>query len=407
MTWPGPEMLEFAVTRFEEKLRPRPVSVCWPQDLLGLGLLIVLAAVLVSAWSEGVSVATPEPGLSDMPPDYTGQLIYLTNVAGQLASFYLLPSLAFALALRCGAVDMSVWAVAGLGGLVAAEAINGGMATPLAFLLAVGVGLGVGCLNGVLVAAVRLPSVAVSLLLGGALVWGMQSTWPSREIRIGADVFAGLRVLPPPPLLTGRMLLILAGYSAAMFLLLGGDMAGVAKRLGRRLGLFGALAGSGALSAFAGACWLIDHSAAPVPRLPVGDLRIPAAALLAGAALLGGKGRTLLVGVAVPVALLVATIWRQHVWNIQIQGYELQTALLIVMTLGAHRAIGAYLGARKGRRALAACAVVLTGGGMVMLAACAHVETLRGLAILHAGGMVMWLAGVVVVFVCLGRRAAG
>ena len=399
--------LELAVSRLEEKLRPRPVSVCWPQDLLGLGLLIVLAAVLVPAWSEGVSIAAPEPGLSETPPDYTGQLIYLANVAGQLASFYLLPALGFALALRCGAVDLSVWAVAGLGGLVAAAAINGGMATPLAFLLAVAVGLGVGCLNGVLVAAVRLPSVAVSLLLGGALVWGMRSTWPTREIRLGADVFAGLRVLPPPPLLTGRMLLILAGYSAAMFLLLGGDMAGGAKRLGRRLGLFVALAGSGALSGFAGACWLIDHSAAPVPRLPVGDLRIPAAALLAGAALLGGKGRTMVVGVAMPVALLVATIWRQHVWNIQIQGYELQTVLLIVMTLGAHKAIGAYLGASKGRRAPQACAVLLTAGGMVVPAACAHLDTLTGLAILHAGGLVMWLAGMAVVFLCRRRQAPG
>jgi len=394
--------LEPLVSRFEEKLRPRPVEVSWPQDLLCLGLVIVLAAVAMPAWSRGVSIAPPEPGLSDTPPDYTGQLIYLANVAGQLASFYLLPSLGFALALRCGAIDLSVWAVAATGGLVAALAINGGVATTWAFLLAIAAGIGAGCLNGLLVVAAGLPSLIVSLLLGGALVGGMRAAFQTREIRLGAEAFGGLRFLPAPPLLTGRMLLVLGGYSLVMGLLLGADRVGGQKRLGRKPGLFGALVCSGALSAFAGACWLIDHGATPVPRLPIGDLRIPAAALLAGAALLGGKGRTMLVGVAMPVAVLVVTIWRQHVWNVQVQGYELQTALLIVMTLGAQKAIGAYLRGQKGRRRLQAGAVVLTGGGMVTLAACVHAATLGAQAILHAGGLVMWAAGLGGLF--LARR---
>ena len=87
---------------FEDKLSPPNLRGQWVRDVLGMGLVLALAVPLVSAlrWAD------------------SGQ--YLSDVAGQMASYGLLLAMGFLLALRCGAIDLSVWSSAGLGGLVAA-----------------------------------------------------------------------------------------------------------------------------------------------------------------------------------------------------------------------------------------------------------------------------------------------
>ena len=135
----------------EEKLRPRAAGNPWAQDIFGMGLLLGLAAMLVPAWD-------------------TGDQRYISDVAGQMASFYLLPAMGFLLCLRCGAIDLSVWAAAALGGMVAAGLIAADVAPVLAFAAALGSGLALGVVNGALVAGLRLPSAVVSLAVAFAVV---------------------------------------------------------------------------------------------------------------------------------------------------------------------------------------------------------------------------------------------
>ncbi|MHC4983703.1 MAG: ABC transporter permease subunit, partial [Planctomycetota bacterium] len=128
----------------EEKLTPPHVEQPWARDTLGLGLLIALAAVFYPFWQ-------------------VSPWRYITDVAGQMASPHLLPALGFCLALRCGAIDLSVWASASLGGLVAGGLINAGAPPGLALAAACAAGLAPGAINAALVSFARLPSPIVTL----------------------------------------------------------------------------------------------------------------------------------------------------------------------------------------------------------------------------------------------------
>ena len=91
-----------------------------------------------------------------------------------------------------------------------------------------------------------------------------------------------------------------------------------------------ALCASGLLSGLGGALQLIDtFRAAPAPTI-IGDLRIPAAALLAGGPFLAGPGRRLLAALLLPLGILLATVWRYRAWYVHLEGYDLQVLFLIV-----------------------------------------------------------------------------
>ncbi|MFP4053400.1 MAG: hypothetical protein ACLFV7_06005, partial [Phycisphaerae bacterium] len=137
---------------------------------------------------------------------------------------------------------------------------------------------------------------------------------------------------------------------------------------GERMLLVVALAASGALSAAGGCAWLIDNGRAPLPQNLVGDLRIPAAAVLCGALLFAGRGRTLLCGVWLPGALLVATMWRQQTWYFSAGIYELQLAVLtleVLVAQGSLRRIFARQGRRRGPARLTAAVAI---GALVLFA---------------------------------------
>ena len=150
----------------------------------------------------------------------------------------------------------------------------------------------------------------------------------------------------PIPLMITRAILIAAIYTVALVALLPWRRWPLPVTWRRTL----ALTGAGALAAVAGACWLMDFGRAAVPDRPIGDLRIPAAALLAGGAILAGPGRTLIVGAALPVALLATTMWRQEVWALGAWGFERQVGVLIGLTLLVHLTatrVGVWLGSRR------------------------------------------------------------
>ena len=390
---------------FEDRLAPRAGGPDdRSRDLVGMGLLAAVAVVLFPAWGAD----------SDR---------YLTDVAGQMASIYLLLALGFLLALRCGAIDLSVWVVSALAGLVSAWLINRGVSAAWSLAAGAGAGLVVGAVNGALTVWARVPSVLATLLTAAAAMWALQSAFPGRAVTIPDRTFVRWHVVwpfdrregrnspsadrngpaepPGMPLLMTRMVLVAGTYAAAMLALLAACRR---DRWDRRRSLFAALCASGALAGAGGAFWLIDQGQTPVPTRLVDDLRVPAAAVLAGGAMLTGKGRALLAGACLPAALLLATIWRVQVWNLSYQGYALQMLVLIGMTLLVQFAGSSATFARR-RRAWAVAGAVLAAAGLLVVAQSAGASSWRTREVLRMTGSAISVAGAGVFLVWRLSRA--
>jgi ribose transport system permease protein len=116
-------------------------------------------------------------------------------------SFVFIASLGQFFVVLSRGMDLSVGAVAGLAGMVAAWAMQSGMAPWLAVLLALLVGLAVGLLNGVLVAYARIESFIVTIATGqivGGLIVGLSRGWSVVEIPRSFLVVAQGAVLGVP-----------------------------------------------------------------------------------------------------------------------------------------------------------------------------------------------------------------
>ena len=460
------------MSSFEQRFRPPILGNAWARDLLGLGLLMALMLVLL--------------------PISTSPGRYPSHLAGQLLSTYLLVALGFTLALRRGAIDLSVWALSGMGGVAAAMAIHAGVAPLWAMAAGIGLGLLVGAFNGLTVALVRLPSIAVSLamaagtgwlvawvaipagmkplwavlaavgagLLAGAInallvrsrhlpsfivtlvvafvaVWGAQKIthgWAAaapprgeflkdRAIHVPSSVFdawhfssqvaeeeggkapgaaQGGEAAQTPwlPLSLTRMVLVAGVYILTMVVLMVASNA--AKRgvnVSEAWQLFAALCASGALAAAGGTFWMLDQSSAPIPTRPVDDLRVPVAAVLAGAALFGGRGRTLLAMICLPSALMLATLWRQEAWDFYFYGYELQMILLLGMILMVHRAIDQVLSVRSTGRWLALASMAMTASGILILGQANSLADHVARRLFYVFSLGIWLVGTMLLVV--------
>jgi ribose transport system permease protein len=400
--------VEVGVGRFEDKLRPKVVASPWRRDVLAIAVLAVLAATLLPGWIAEIGPLFGPVGPNAEAAYASNVAQYLDNIPGQMASFHLLLAMGFALALRCGALDRSIWAVAGAGGVVAARLLNAGVPVLAAFAAVAAAGAAWGVIQGLLVSRVNLPSVLVTAAGAIALTLVLGACAGPGPVAVVGEPFAALRNrLPPPPLLVGRMLFVAGVYALAMLALVIADAKAAQRgqtRPNRRRELAAALVVSAALAALGGACWLMDYPSAPVPSWPIGDLRIVAAALLAGAALMAGRGRTMLVGLLLPVALLTATVWRQKVpltsWN----GWSLASLVLVGVTIVAQMAIDNALSWRQHGRWLAATALALLVAGMALLAATGTIRDLRGRRIFLLVALAVWLAGLVALGVSRNRR---
>ncbi len=369
-----------------------------------MGVLLILAATLLPGWVRNIG---PIFTIQDTQPvELAGNVAYyLSNVPGQMTTMYLLLAVGFALALRCGAVDLSVWAVAGGGGVVAARLMNLGTPTPLAFAVAGGAGAVVGAIQGWAVVRAKLPSFLVTAATSVGVVLCFHLWSGSGPVVLSSGSFDALRgVLPFPPLLVGRMLIVVGIYSLVMVVLLLADsVQRRSVRPDRRRELLLAMTVSGALAGLGGACWLIDHASAPAPSWPIGDLHVVGAAVLAGGALLGGRGRTMLVGLALPAALLTATIWRQEVVLVSWRGVQVQNLMLVCMIVVAHIAIDNVLSWRQGGKKLAVMALALLMGGMVMLGTTGRMAEVAARRTFVLTALGLWLVGVVMLLISRGR----
>ena len=329
------------------------------RDAMALAPVALLTLMLLPAWS------TPD--------------VYVTDVAAQIASPHLLTALAMLLALRVGVIDLSVWVVTAAGSLLAAAMMTAGIHPAVGFAAAALAGAAAGAINALCVCKLRLPGPVATLLVALAVMGVCWLACPAARVDIPDTAFDGWLLNTAAateaegdgaavtnvalPLILSRTILVAAVYAIAMFGLLPWR-GGVG---GSRWGRPGALIAAGLLAGLAGGIRTMDLDAALLSARPIGDLRVAAAALLAGGLLLAGPGRTLITAAILPVALLATTMWRQQVWTLGVWGIEWQVVLLIGLTGLAHTACQATALWRGPGRLMAVAAWALAPGSMALI----------------------------------------
>ncbi len=286
--------------------------------------LLLLLAVLLPAWahSGGVGQVFEDPETGQAHVEYGSDLVRA------MLNPWLLPALGLVWVVWAGGLDLSVWVVFTLAAALAARLAGGG-ASPLSMLGAVaGLGAAVGLVHGAAAGWGRLPSWGLTLLTATVGVSVVVAVTGGRALALRLSEEYSWPGSKRPFMLTGSLFIL--AMLAGLLLRQGRVQPG-----GGRRGLTAALVASGLLSALGGMCWLIRAGWTPRPGHLFADLRVAAAAALAGAAVLRGAGRGLLAGMLLPPAMLVATAWRQCVCYSPMWSPEASLLLLTAMVLAA------------------------------------------------------------------------
>jgi ribose/xylose/arabinose/galactoside ABC-type transport system permease subunit len=301
-----------------------------PRDRALVVLLLGMAALLVGPYARAFA---PE-----------NEMEATLICSRQMLSYYLLPAMGLWLVLRCGQLDLSVWMTFALGALVAAKAA--GHLPPLGALALGGVaGAAAGVLSASLSRIPRIPAWAATGVTA-LVAWAGMRWCFSGPVQAPDDAFASLLLSAASeddplrqtvPLFVTRSLAVATTYGVVMLALLNRQHTPLTSP---RRSLAVALVASGALGGWGGALSLLDLGRAGLPSHPVGDLRVPAAALLAGAWYLQASHRRVLTGVLLPPAMLLVTAFLPA-WDMARWGYHLQLLVLMGLTLlvqlGFHR----------------------------------------------------------------------
>src|ERR1700754_133734 len=144
----------------------------------------------------------------------------LTNIINAMMTVSFL-AIGMTVVLIVGGIDLSVGSVMGLTAGVVASCINNGMPLAVAFLAALGVGAGIGLINGLLITKLGIPAFIATLAMLG-LAGGVLLYWTAGVPILGymTDAYyyiGGLRQLLGP--ITVPMLLVLAVSVAVAFFL--------------------------------------------------------------------------------------------------------------------------------------------------------------------------------------------
>ncbi len=246
-------------------------------------------------------------------------------------------------------VDLSVGSVLGLSAYLVGDVFlhNPHFPVPLSFLVALGIGLACGVVNGVIVTYRRVPSLVVTLgtlyairgidaiIVGGTQV--NSYSIPSSFIAVGSDTVPGISFLPWLFVIAAAVVLVvnyvLRSFRASRELYAIGsnpEAAGLAGVPIRRR-VFVAFAVSGAIAGLAGALWLSVFATVASTAGTGYELTVVAAVVVGGVAIFGGSGTV--VGAALG-ALLLNTITQALVaarisafWNEAIAGALLLGAI--------------------------------------------------------------------------------
>jgi ribose transport system permease protein len=215
-----------------------------------------------------------------------------------------------------GGIDLSVGATLALAGLVAASTLQAGLPVPLAIAAGLLIGVVIGCINGLMVAVVRLPPFIVTLgtmSVGRGIAYGLTKGWsvtslPQGFLLLGQyDLRIGSWSVPLPFLLTlGIVLLIslllnrtvVGDYIFAMssgeraLLLSGVDVVRLKVLVYTLCGLLAAVGG----------LLMTARLGVAAPAAAIGyEVDVVAAAVIGGTSMFGGVGSTLgvLLGAAI------------------------------------------------------------------------------------------------------------
>ena len=216
--------------------------------------------------------------------------------------------------------DLSVGSVLGLSAYLSASLFGGhpGFPIPLAFLAGLGIGLGCGLANGVMVAAGRVPSLVVTLatlyifrgidilIVGGKEV--VANSLPSAFLEIPKATVLGIPVIAiAVAVVIAIGAYYLRSYRSGRELYAIGSNPDAARLAGIPVGrrVFVAFTVSGAIAGVAGVLWAAQYGTIDSTAGTGYELQVISAVVVGGVAIFGGSGSA--VGAALG-ALLLSTI---------------------------------------------------------------------------------------------------
>ncbi|MFW6065403.1 MAG: ABC transporter permease subunit [Planctomycetota bacterium] len=313
-----------------------------------------------------------------------------------LLSPTMLAGLAMLTALRVGVVDLSVWVVADFAALITCALLLRGVDPATAMAAALATGAAVGAVNALLTVCLRVASpastlaVAIALMLVLRIAVGEELALPTTDRSTALSPYDASIVLA-----TMTYVLVLVGIT-----LISVTRAG--KHLTRNWKILLVSCVAAAIASAAGICGLIDTSRATVPWMPVGELRIPAAALLAGSAIFAGKRGGTTSVLCLPPALLIATVWLLNTYPLWLGGYYLHVGGLVIMTIGSQALLKRSLDTPRLLSSICSAAAIF---GMLLVALTARTTAPGIEALLTAAGWAIFILAVVAAV--LSPRRAG
>lgn len=262
-------------------------------------------------------------------------------------------------------VDLSVGSVLGLAAFATGTLFVNAPGTPIPVAVLVGMALGAACgfVNGVLIAAARVPALVVTL--GTLYVFrGIDYTWatgrqinaadmPAGFLRMGTNTILGVPVLT----LYAVVVLGIAGYYLRSFrsgreLYAIGSEPAAARLSGIPVGrrVFAAFVASGTLAGLAGVLYAARFGTLDANAGNGQELEVVAAVVIGGVAIFGGSGSVY--GAALGAVLLTTIGSALPVLGVSPFWQRAAVGALLLAAIGLDRALAARIAVRlRGRRA--------------------------------------------------------
>ncbi|BBE24252.1 sugar ABC transporter permease [Arthrobacter sp. MN05-02] len=273
----------------------------------------------------------------------------------------LLIALPMTLVIISGEIDLSVASIAGLTSALMGVLWQGGMPIALVLVVCVLAGLVAGAFNGVLIAYLGLPSLAVTigtlaLFRGLALVVigdNAVANFPPGLTAFFTSKIGGTGI---PTVMVGVVLLIIAFAVVLHFTPFGRGLfaLGYSKEAATFVGIdvarskFLLYLATGTVSAFAGIYWTLRYSSARSDNASGLELAVIAAVLLGGVSIFGGKGS--IPGVLAGVLLIGTINYALKLDRVSEVVLIIVTGPLLIISVVAPNIASAIKGARHARR---------------------------------------------------------